>query len=192
MLDGTSLRPPMGSAFSSSELERYFPHTAPIIRRGSWTFGETGDSNSKVKSLGDSRRSDFNNVYRYRFEHREQAAELSEYALSRRLHRLRPNSTHGASRDEVAMEWERMEAEREEILAWGRATGMLREVVQQYRFERHTGRYSSTAHEAAAGLIEKLHRTIPEPINYAGVLIEWSEKEHRSWFWRCCRDGHSL
>ena len=85
-----------------------------------------------------------------------------------------------------------MEAEREEILAWGRATGMMREVVQEYRFERHSGTYSYKAHEAAARLIENAYPTIADPLNYAGVLIEWSEKEHRAWFWHCCRDGQHL
>ena len=65
---------------------------------------------------------------------------------------------------------------------------MLREVVEEYRFERHRGSYSNTAHVAAAKLIEKNHTTITDPLNYAGVLIEWSEKEHRAWIWRCCRD----
>jgi hypothetical protein len=69
---------------------------------------------------------------------------------------------------------------------------MLREVVQQYRFERHAGRHSCNAHQAAAQLIEKAYPTIADPFNYAGVLIEWSEKEHRSWFWRCCQDHHVL
>ena len=69
------------------------------------------------------------------------------------------------------MEWERIDAEREEILAWGRVTGMLREVVQYYRFERHVGRYSHTAHQVAAKRIEEVHPTIPDPLNYAGVLI---------------------
>ncbi len=177
---------------SSEQIERVFPYTAPIIRRGSWTFSETGDVNSEVERLGKHRRFDFNNVHRYRFEREELAAALTEFALSRCLHRLQPNSTRGASREEVALEWERMEAEREEILAWGRTTGMMREVVQEYRFERHRGSYSYNAHEVAARLIEKAHPTIADPLNYAGVLIEWSEKEHRAWFWRCCRDGHHL
>jgi hypothetical protein len=40
---------------------------------------------------------------------------------------------------------------------------------------------------AAAKLIEKLHPAVDDPVNHAGVCIEWAEREHREWFWRCCR-----
>jgi hypothetical protein len=111
MLDGNSSQPANGVALSSFEIEHFFPYATPIIHRGSWTFGEMADVNGKAARLGEHRRTDFNNIFRYYFRHRDHAAELSEYALSRRLHRLKFNSTRGASREEVALEWERMEAE---------------------------------------------------------------------------------
>lgn len=191
MQTSTPRQPLRGASLSSVEIDVFFPHVASIIYRGSWTFSEHGDLNSEVQRLGEYRCENFNSFARYHFEHPEQADALTEYALARRLHRKR-NSTHGASREEFAMEWERIDAEREEILAWGRTTGMLREAVQSYRFERHRGSYSNTAHEAAAKRIEEVHPTITDPLYYAGVPIEWSEKEHRAWFWRCCRDHHLL
>jgi hypothetical protein len=48
------------------------------------------------------------------------------------------------------------------------------------------------AHQEAGKVVMKSDPTIADPMNYAGVLIEWAEREHREWFWRCCRNGHSL
>jgi hypothetical protein len=82
--------------------------------------------------------------------------------------------------------------EREEILCWGRATGLLREVVQQYRFERRQGADTAVAHDAAAKLVAAADPRIVDPLRHAKVMIAWAESEHRAWFWRCCRDGHRL
>ena len=142
--------------------------------------------------FGDMRCGEFNWIRRYYFTCPDQAEKLREHALDLRLHRLRVQCGEGATREEVALEWERMAAEREEILAWGRLTGMTRQVVAHYRAERHVGTYSYTAHFNAAKLIEKAHPTIADPRNYAGVMIEWAEREHRAWFWRCCRGLHHL
>ena len=177
---------------TSAELEQAFPHATSIIRRGHWTATEQAELNDWMRQFGDTRCGDFNSVRRYHFICPQQAAALREHALDLRLHRLRANCTYGATREEMALEWERMAAEREEILAWGRTTGMTRQVVAHYRAERHVGSYSYTAHFAAAKLIEKAHPTIADPRNHAGVMIEWAEREHRSWFWRCCRGLHHL
>ena len=177
---------------TSAELEQAFPHVTSIIRRGHWTATEQAELNDWMRQFGDTRCGDFNSVRRYHFTCPQQAAALCEHALDLRLHRLRANCTYGATREEMALEWERMAAEREEILAWGRTTGMTRQVVAHYRAERHVGSYSYTAHFAAAKLIEKAHPTIADPRNHAGVMIEWAEREHRSWFWRCCRGLHHL
>lgn len=64
---------------------------------------------------------------------------------------------------------------------------MLREVVHHYRFERSIGTNSCMAHQAAATLLQSAYPTVVDPMNYSGVLIEWTEKEHRLWFWHCCR-----
>ena len=69
---------------------------------------------------------------------------------------------------------------------------MLIEIVQTYRFERRQGAFSSAAHAAAARLVEKMDATIGNPLTYAGVCIEWAEREHRQWFWRCTRDHQLL
>ena len=82
--------------------------------------------------------------------------------------------------------------EREAILDWGRATGLLREVVQQYRFERRQGADSAAAYGEAAKLVAAADPRIEDPSKYAHVMIAWAENEHRAWFWRCCRDGHIL
>ena len=177
---------------TSAELEQAFPHATSIIRRGHWTATEQAELNDWMRQFGDTRCGDFNSVRRYHFTCPQQAAALREHALDLRLHRLRANCTYGATREEMALEWERMAAEREEILAWGRTTGMTRQVVAHYRAERHVGSYSYTAHFAAAKLIEKAHPTIADPRNHAGVMIEWAEREHHSWFWRCCRGLHHL
>lgn len=189
MSNGVPNQPLRGTSASSVQIDQFFPHVASIIHRGAWMFDEQSALNGEVQRIGEYRSGTFNKFAHFHFGYPVQAAALSEYA---RQHRLIPNSTHGAAREEVAMEWERIEAEREEILAWGRVTGMLRLVVQAYRAELHVGSYSYTAHESAAKVIEKAHPTITNPLNYAGVLIKWSEKEHRGWFWRCCRDHHVL
>ena len=196
-----SLRPPgparipyrtAPSYNSSAEIERAFPHATQVIRRGHWMVYEQAEANAMLSKLGEYRSGCFNGVCTFRFMQPEPVAAFAEYAFEKRLHRLKPNSTHGATREEVALEWERRAAEREEILAWGRTSGMTRQVVAHYRAERHVGAWSWPAHLAAARLIEKAHPTIADPGHYAGVMIEWAEREHRSWFWRCCRGLHQL
>lgn len=177
---------------TSAEVEQAFPHATQVIRRGLWMVYEQAEVNATLNGLGEHRSGCFNGLCTFRFTQPEHAAAFAEYALDKRLHRLKANSTHGATREEVALEWERRAAEREEILAWGRLTGMTRQVVAHYRAERHVGTWSWPAHLAAARLIEKAHPTVTDPCHYAGVMIEWAEREHRSWFWRCCRGLHHL
>lgn len=194
---GASLPPPPPPPVrircdTSDELERAFPHTTAIIHRGGWTASEHAELNGWLRQFDDVRSGEFNGIRRFYFTCPEQAAKLREHALETGLHRLKANCMRGATREEVALEWERMAAEREEILAWGRLTGMTRQVVAHYRAERHVGTYSYTAHFNAAKIIERTHPTIADPRNYAGVMIEWAEREHRAWFWRCCRGLHHL
>jgi len=96
------------------------------------------------------------------------------------------------TREEVAAEWGKIGAEREVVLEWGRVGSRLQDVVQMYRFWRREGAYSNTAHSHAAEVVENLDPTVDDPLFYAGVLIEWAEREHRTWFWRCCRNHHVL
>ncbi len=177
---------------TSTDIERVYPHATQVIQRGHWLAYEQAGVNATLRRLGEHRLGRFNGLATIRFLEPGPAALFAEHALAHGLHRLRAGSHHGATREEVAMEWERREAEREEILAWGRTTGMLREVVQHYRFERSTGTWSRTAHLSAGRLIEKTHPTISDPVNRAGVMIVWAEKEHRAWFWNGCRGDHHL
>lgn len=84
-----------------------------------------------------------------------------------------------------------IEREKAIILDWGRRTRKLQEVVQEYRFSRRQGDDSQRAHENAARLVAT-DASVADPMNTARVLIEWAEREHRDWFWRCCRDHHVL
>jgi len=92
------------------------------------------------------------------------------------------------SSDDVAVEWERTQT----ILAWGRREGRLQKVVQEYRFGRRQGDSSEQAYAWAARRVASLDASIADPETHAGVLIQWMEREHRDWFWRCCRDHHVL
>ncbi len=78
------------------------------------------------------------------------------------------------------------------ILAWGRRKGRLQEVVQEYRFSRRAGDASDKAHDYASAAVARLDLSVADPAIYAAVLIQWMEREHRDWFWRCCRDHHVL
>ena len=183
---------PSALALSSAETERLYPYPARMIARSFVGFHERGVLNETAQRIGQLRHSSFNCVETFRFTTADRAAEMAELITSKRLDRLSRNSAQGSSREEVAAEWKRIAEERETILEWGRVTGMLREVVALYRFERHMGSWSYHAHVEAAKLIDKAHPPIFDPMNLAGVMIEWSEREHREWFWRCCRDGHCL
>jgi len=92
------------------------------------------------------------------------------------------------SGDDAAAEWERTQT----ILAWGRREGRLQEVVQEYRFARRQGDTCEQAYGWAARRVASLDSSIADPQACAAVLIQWMEREHRDWFWRCCRDHHVL
>jgi hypothetical protein len=62
---------------------------------------------------------------------------------------------------------------------------MLQEVVQEYRFERRQVSSSNMARVAASWIVEKADASIRDSMTYASVLIEWTKREHRDWFWRC-------
>lgn len=187
-------REPTGRGYlvSSVDIDRAYPHAVQVIQRGHWLAHEQAEVNAMLRELGEHRLGRFNGLATVRFIEPGPAALFTEQALANGLHRLHAGSHLGATRAEVALEWERRDAERAEILAWGRATGMLREVVQHYRFERSTGAWSQTAHLSAGRLIEKTHPTIQDPANHAGVMLVWAEKEHRAWFWKGCRGSHHL
>lgn len=179
--------------YSSAETEQRFPHAVRLIARSYVGFHERGILNDAANALGPFRHNNWNRIETFRFTKADTAAELAELIASQRLDRLYRNSARSSSRGDVAAEWRRIGEEREAILAWGRKTRELMQVVSHYRFERRMGSCSYQAHVASARLlVERVNTAIDDPMNFAGVFIEWAEREHRAWFWRCCRDGHYL
>jgi hypothetical protein len=173
---------------SSAEIERLYPARVPLIARGALSRGDKDRIVEEACRIDEDRRcGSFNGIDTFHFRQLEQGAAMADFLLRNRMHRLVPGSSQAAAPAEVAAEWVRMAQERAAILAWGRASNMLRDVVQEYRFERRSGSDSFIAHRVAASLIEKRHPSIGDPLNHAGVCIEWAEREHRQWFWRCCR-----
>jgi hypothetical protein len=184
----------MRASVSSAANERDFPYSSRIILRTPWLTHEMLNVNQIVADICNaSCAGTFNEICCYRFPRQEQAAKFTDFIRISRYHRLDRNCHDGASPQEVALEWMRIYDERQVILAWARSTtGWLQDVVQAYRFARHEGKYSNAAHEDAGKLVAKIDPAVADPMNYAGVLIEWAEREHRDWFWRCCRDHHVL
>jgi hypothetical protein len=178
---------------SSAEIERWYPYTSRVIKRTYWETSEHLSFNEfRGKLTNDYRCGAFNEIETWHFPRQEQAAKFTDFIRAGRYHRIRRNSAYRASQGEVALEWMRICDERQEIMAWGRAEkGRLMEVVQSYRFARREGR-PNVALDEAAKTVTALDATIGDPRNYAGVLIEWAEREHRDWFWRCCLKHHVL
>jgi hypothetical protein len=112
--------------------------------------------------------------------------------LRERLHRLVPGSLQPPTPEEVEADWRRMAAQREDILAWARKTKALSEIVQTYRSERRVGAFSYMAHSAAAKVVERVDPSVDDAMTYAGVCIEWAEREFREWFWRCAPNHQVL
>jgi hypothetical protein len=184
---------PVARSVSSTEIEREFPFTVPIILRTPWRTHETLAMNQAVHDLGvPYRAGEFNAIRTYRFPRQEPVESLRAFVTARRYDRLFSDCRRGSSPEEVAAEWRRIEAERQAILAWARRTRLLQEVVQEYRFSRRQGDASCRAHENASRMVAKADPSIADPMNHAGVLIEWAEREHRAWFWRCCARHHVL
>jgi hypothetical protein len=183
----------MSGSLSSSEIERDFPYTSRIILRTPWLTHEHLCVNHTLADLANRYRcGTFNDICCYHFVRQEQAARFTDFIRTGHYHRLRRNCHEGAGQQEVALEWMRIFDQRQIILAWGREGSRLVDVVQAYRFARKCGDYSNTAHEQAAKIVARIDPSIADPMNHAGVLIEWAEREHREWFWRCCRDHHVL
>ncbi len=184
---------PRVEVLSSAETEHRYPYTSRVIKRTRWETHEHLSVNEVLAKLtNDHCCGFFNEIETYHFPRQKQAADFTDFIRAGRYHRLRRNSTYGASQTEVALEWMRLCDERQAILAWGRAAkGRTMEVVQSYRFARREGRHNA-AHDEAAQTVAALDATVGDPRNYAGVLIEWAEREHRGWFWRCCREPHAL
>ena len=171
---------------SSADVERLYPARVARIARGELTYAERGRINEEASRIDrEWRAGHFNGFEYFHFRFPEQGARMAAFLMKQRLHRLVPGSSQAPTPEEVEAAWARLAEERETILAWARSTRMLIEIVQTYRFERRQGAYSSAAHAAAAKVVEKVAPSIDDPMTWAGVCIEWAEREHRQWFWRC-------
>jgi hypothetical protein len=178
---------------SSTNVGRLYPACVVRIARGELTYAEQARINGQASRMDSQwRGGDFNGLQYFHFRFPEQSATMAGFLLRQRLHRLLPGSSQAATPGEVEAEWQRMAAERDVILAWARSTKMLIEIVQTYRFERRQGAFSHAAHCAAAKVVEQADRSIGDPMTYAGVCIEWAEREYRQWFWRCAPNHQVL
>lgn len=163
------------------------------IARGDLTPAEKGRINERAARIEEQwRGGHFNGLEYFHFQLPEQGVAMAAFILKERLHRLVPGSTCAPTAGEVETAWRRMAEQREAILAWARASKALMEIVQTYRFERRQGACSLDAHAAAARVVEQLDRSITDPGTYAGVCIEWAEREYRQWFWRCAPNHQVL
>jgi hypothetical protein len=180
-------------SLSSADIERLYPARVARIARGELIYADKGRINEEVSCIDQEwRRGHFNGIDYFHFRFPEQGARMAAFLLNQRLHRLVPGSNQAPTPEEVDAAWARLAHEREAILSWARATRMLIEIVQAYRFERRQGAWSSAAHAAAASVVAKADPSIGDPMTWAGVCIEWAEREHRQWFWRCARDHRLL
>lgn len=134
----------------------------------------------------------FNGFEYFHFQRAQQATTMAGFIVSERLHRLVPGSTCAPTALEIEEEWRRVAEHHATVLAWARTNKALMEIVQTYRFERRLGAQSYAAHKAAAQMVEQIDRNVIDPMTYAGVCIEWAERQYREWFWRCAPDHQVL
>ena len=180
-------------SLSSADVERLYPARVARIARGELTDADRGRINGEMSCIDrEGHGGQFNGIEYFHFRFPEQGDRMAAFLMKHRLHRLVPGSSQAPTSDEVGAAWARLAQEREAILAWARSTRMLIEIVQAYRFERRQGADSSVAHAVAASLVEKMDPSIVDPLTYAGACIEWAEREHRQWFWRCTREHQLL
>jgi hypothetical protein len=188
-------RPPDRAArvLSSADIACLYPVKVARIARGNLSYAEQGSLNACAARIDRRWRSGlFNGLEYFHFRFPEQGAIMAAFLLRERLHRLVPGSATAATPDEVEAEWRRLAEQRATILAWARASKTLMDIVQAYRFERRRGAWSERAHAEAARVVQQIDRSIADPLTYAGVCIEWAEREYRQWFWRCAPDHQVL
>jgi hypothetical protein len=178
---------------SSGDVERLYSARVARIAQSELTYADRARINERAsRKDAEWRGGHFNGLEYFHFRFPEQGATMAAILLRERLHRLVRGSTQAPTPEEVEAEWRRMAKERDAILCWARSTKLLMEIVQTYRFERRQGAFSSTAHSAAAKLVETMDRSVSDPVTYAGVCIEWAEREYRQWFWRCAPNHQVL
>jgi hypothetical protein len=89
----------------------------------------------------------------------------------------RPAPRLGRTPEEVA-------EEKRQALAWGMATGAVRDVVQAYRRARHAGDGELTAFNRACEVARALGRPNDQVQATAKALLDWARENHRRWFYR--------
>jgi hypothetical protein len=170
----------------SADVERLYPGRVARIARGELTYAEKGRILERAGEIDPEwRGGHFNGIEYFHFRFPEKGATLAAFLLRERLHRLVAGSLQAATPEEFEAEWRRLAAQRDDILAWARKTKALSEIVQTYRFERRQGAFSHMAHAAAAKAVKQIDPSVDDAMTYAGVCIEWFEREFRDWFWRC-------
>jgi hypothetical protein len=177
----------------STDIVRLYPGRVARIARGELTYAERGRILERVGEIDPEwRGGHFNGIEYFHFRFPEQGATLAAFLLRERLHRLVPGSLQPATPEDVEAEWRRLAAQRADILAWARKTKALSEIVQTYRFERRQGAVSQMAHDAAAKAVKQIDPSVDDAMTYAGVCIEWAEREFRDCFWRCAPNHQVL
>jgi len=180
-------------SLSSADVERLLPARVSRIARGALTGREEGRILVKAGEIDPKwRGGKFNGIEYFHFRFPEQSATMAAFLLREGFHRLVPESLQVPTPEELEAEWQRLAAQREAILGWARAKKAVSEIVQTYRFERRQGACSHSAHSAAAKTVEQIDRSVDDAMTYAGVCIEWAEREHRAWFWRCAPNDQVL
>ena len=178
---------------SSDDVERLFPGRVARIARGELTYAEKGRIVERCGEIDrEWRGGDFNGIEYFHFRFPEQGATMAAFLLREGLHRLVPGSLQAPTPEEVEADWRRMAAQRDDILAWARKAKALSEIVQTYRFERRQGAFSHMAHHAAAKVVKQIDPSVDDAMTYAGMCIEWAEREFREWFWRCAPNHQVL
>ena len=89
----------------------------------------------------------------------------------------RPMPKLGPTPEEVA-------DRKRQALAWGFATGAVREIVQAYRRARRAGDEHLTAFNAACAVARALGRANDDVRDTVEGLLDWAKENHREWFWR--------
>jgi len=119
---------------------------------------------------------------------------MAAYLMKRRLHRLVPGSSQAPTSEEVDAAWGAAGAgTRSDPRLGAIDADAHRDRADLPISERRPGRLLLGGPcAAAAKMVEKMDLSIGDPLTHAGVCIEWAEREHRQWFWRCTRDHQLL
>jgi hypothetical protein len=97
---------------------------------------------------------------------------------------MRCRPTASASTNTLGPTPEEVAERKRQALAWGLATGAVRDIVQAYRRARHAEAEDLTSFNAACDVGLALGQPNDEVRNTVEVLLEWARANHREWFYR--------